>query len=458
MSSKATTPMLKVTSVLLRVAIGAAVLLVGTGIALTLVATKPSLPPRAEGDSAALVVGTVPATRTDVDRVWSGYGTARAMNSANLAAEVPGRIVDRPANIEPGNRVAAGDLIVQIEQTDFLARARAADQFVAQALADLESLKIDEAAWQEQLEIAEEQAAIERRELSQAYAALERGAATPSEIDRRTKALRALEAQVSTIRQQFQRVPSRRATLEATLDRARADADVAKQNVRRTAITAPFDGVLESVSVESDEFVNVGAPIARLVDISRIEVPLKIPASALGYVRVGDAATLRPDGPATHSWPGTVGRISPEADPGSRSITVFIEVTQDAAGFQSASHDSTTLLLPGQFVVCTITGAPETDRLLVPRRAVQDGVLYVAVPNDRGSWTARKTDVRAVFHTTGSHPDIDAIEQQWTVLDTTSIPDDAPIIVTNLDVMIDGRIVSIASRAAAADPASGDPR
>lgn len=85
-------------------------------------------------------------------------------------------------------------------------------------------------------------------------------------------------------------------------------------------------------------------------------------------------------------------------------------------------------------------------------------MLYVAVPNDRGSWTARKTDVRAVFHTTGTHPEIDAIEQQWTVLDTANIPDGAPIIVTNLDVMIDGKIVTIATRAATAEAAAGATR
>lgn len=456
MSSKAANPTLKFTSIALRVALGLAILGVGIGIFGVLFATKPELPPRDQAAS-ALIVGTVPATRGDVDRVCSGYGTARAMNATNLAAQVAGRIVDRPETIEPGNAVTAGDLIVQIEQTDYLARARAAEQFVAQAEADLAALDIDEAAWKEQLEIAEDQASIERRELSQAYAALERGAATTSEIDRRTKALRILETQVSSIRQQFERVPSRRATLHAALDRARADADVAKQDLLRTGITAPFDGVLENVSVENDEFVAVGAPIARVVDIARIEVPVKIAASAFGYVRVGDAATLSPDGPTTHTWDGTVSRISPEIDPGARSITVFIEVRQDPAIFQNAGRDSTMLLLPGQFVTCTITGAPETDRLIVPRRAVQDGVLYLAVPNDRGTWTARKADARAIFHTTGSFPDIDPLEQQWTILHAPEITAGTPIIVTNLDVMIDGRIVNIASRTDATNDA-GDSR
>lgn len=463
MSSKAANRWLKLSSFWIRTLLGIAILAVGGGIAYSLYATKPELPPRDGNDSAVIVVGTIPATRADVDRVWSGYGTARSMNAVNLAAQVAGRIAERPDGVEPGNRVAAGELLAQIEQTDYLARARAAEQFVAQALADLEALKIDEAAWEEQLQIAEDQAAIERRELSQAYAALERGAATTSEIDRRTKALRVLEVQVSTIRQQFQRVPSQRATLEATLDRVRADAEVASQNLLRTGITAPFDGVLESVSVETDEYVNIGSPIARVVDIAHIEVPLKVPASALGYVRVGDVATLRPDGPATHSWTGTVGRISPEIDPGTRSITVFIEVSQNPEAFQRESHDSTTLLLPGQFVACTINGAPETDRLIVPRRAVQDGRLFIALPNDRNLWTARKADVRALFHTTGSYPDIDPAEQQWTVLDTNDIPDNAHIIVTNLDVMIDGKVVNTASRAAdntdqPATTSSGDSR
>lgn len=455
MSAKAPGRALKYTSLAIRTAVGLAILALGAGIAFVLFATRPELPPRAAPE-AALTVGTVPATRTDVDRVWPGYGTARAMNSAALAAQVAGAVVERPEAVEPGNPIQAGDLIVQIEQTDYLARVRAAEQLVSQAQAELAALEVDEAAWAEQVRLADEQAEIERRELAQAYQALEAGAATASEIDRRTKALRALEVQASTVRQQLQRVDSQRAALQANLERLRADLQLAEQNLRRTAITSPISGILERVDIEQDEYLNVGSPVARVVDVSRIEIPLRIAASALGYVRVGSPAVLRPDGPGTHTWEGAVVRISPEIDPETRSVTVFVEVTQPADAFLAPDERSPTLLLPGQFVTGQIVGAPEPGSVLVPRRAVQDSTLYLAQPNDQGLWTARRTPVDPLFHTTGDFPGIDPLERQWTVLPPEALPEGARVIVTNLDAMIDGLVVNIASRAPDASPVPDD--
>lgn len=454
MSSEAASPMLKVFSVFLRGAVGVLVLAAGVGVAAALVATKPDLPPK-DNPTSALTVGTIPATREDVPRTWSGYGSARAMNTVDLAAQVTGRVTERPSAIEPGEPIESGDLIVQIDRSDYLARSRAADQQVAQALADLDGLDIDEQAWTEQVRLTEEQAAIESRELRQAMDALERGASTPSEIDRRTKSVRALEAQVSTMRQQLGRVPSRRAALQANLERLRADADLARENLARATVTSPITGVLQRVDVERGELLAVGSPIARVVDLSRLEVPLKIPATALGYVRVGDGARLTPDGPGTNSWRGEVVRIAPEADAATRTLTVFVEVSQDPAAFERTDHSGATMLLPGQFVVGVITGAPERGRLVVPRRAVQDGKVFVATPNGQGGWTAREAPVSVLFHTTGEFPSIDRYENEWSVLEASPIADGEPIIVTNLDVMLDGTFVSIRARATG-DGGAGD--
>ncbi|MCC7387217.1 MAG: HlyD family efflux transporter periplasmic adaptor subunit [Phycisphaerales bacterium] len=444
MPPKAPTALLKPFSIALRVAVGLLVLFAGFGIARQLIATKPALPPK-DNPTTAMTVGTILATRGDVPRAWSGYGSARTMNAVDLTAQVTGRVTERPAAIEPGLPIGAGGLIVQLEQTDYLARSRAADQFVAQALAELDSLDIDETAWTEQVRLAEEQASIERRELSQALDALERGASSPSEIDRRTKALRVLETQASTMRQQLERVPSRRDALQANLNRLRADADLARENLARTTVTSPITGVIQRVDVEQDELLAVGAPVARVVDLSRLEIPLKIPATALGYVRLGDPAALRPDGPGSNAWHGKVVRIAPEADPATRTLTVFVEVTQDPGAFSSPDHAGATLLLPGQFVVGVISGSPERGRLIVPRRAVQDGMVFLATPNDRGGWTARRTPVETLFHTSGEFPAIDRYERQWSVVENEAIYGGTPIIVTNLDVMIDGLFVEIPS-------------
>lgn len=446
MSSQARRRTLQMSSLALRVLLGLGVLGAGVGIAAALIATKPN-PPTKPVNANALTVGTVPATTIELPREWHGYGTARAMTAADLAAEVSGRAVERPEAVEAGAPIAAGELIVQLERTDFEARLRAAREAVTQAEADLATLEVDEASWERQLELVEEQAAIERRELQQALTALESGAATSSEIDRRTKALRVLESQVSATRQQLERVPSVRQSRRAALERARAEATLTEENLRRTTIRSPISGVLQRVEVEEGELVPVGAPVARVVDLSRVEVPLRIPASAFGHVRVGDEALLRPDGPSTKDWTGRVARMAPEADPQTRTLTVFVEVRQDPGAFERGGGE--TLLLPGEFVTGAIVGSRERARTVVPRRAVQEGSIFVAEPVEGGAWAARRLEVDVLFHTSAELPQIDALERQWAVLET-ALPPGTPVIVTNLDELTEGRFVEHRTRPTAA--------
>jgi RND family efflux transporter MFP subunit len=250
------------------------------------------------------------------------------------------------------------------------------------------------------------------------------------------------------MQQELGRLPTRRQALQATLDRLRADADLAEENLRRTTISSPISGVLQSVSVEPGELVGVGAPIARVVDLSRIEAPLRAPASALGQIRIGDEAALRADGPAAAGWTGAVSRIAPEADQATRTLTVFVEVRQDPGVFQRG--DQGELLLPGQFVTGTIRAAADRPRTLVPRRAVVEGSLFIAEPGPEQTWAAHRVPVEVLFHTTGAFPRIDPLERQWAVL-ATPIPEGTPIIVTNLDDLTEGRYVEGQPRIAAED-------
>ncbi len=446
MSSQAPRSFLKHSSILLRILLGLAVLALGAGIVRALVVTRPE-PPIRPVSTNSLLVGTVPATSMDIPRQWRGYGTARSMNAVDVAAEVAGRVVERPSAIEPGMPVEAGALLARLESTDYLARVRAAQEAIVQASADLDALDVDEASWEEQLRLVEEQVVIERRELQQALAALESGAATSSEIDRRTKALRILEAQASRTRQELGRVPASRQALQATLARLRAEAEVAEENLRRTTITSPIEGVLQRVDVEAGELLTPGSPVARIVDLSRVEVPLRIPSSALGDVAVGDGVSLRPDAPSTREWSGAISRIAPEADQATRTLTVFVEVRQDPGAFREGPAESP-LLLPGEFVVGTIVGAPERGRTVVPRRAVQEGALFIAEAGGQGVWIARRVPVDVLFHAGGEFPRIDPIERQWAVLET-SLPEGVPVIVTNLDDLTDGAFVEQRARATA---------
>ena len=147
-----------------------------------------------------------------------------------------------------------------------------------------------------------------------------------------------------------------RAALEARLAVEEAQEATAALNVSRTVIAAPFEGRIVDVNVDTGERVAPGQVVARLVDLSHLEVPLQAPVSAASSIRVGDEVSVMADGPSGDTWTGRIARMSPEADPTNRTVTVFVEIQQDPSGSES-------LLRPGQFVIGTIAAGGAASRL-----------------------------------------------------------------------------------------------
>jgi multidrug efflux pump subunit AcrA (membrane-fusion protein) len=118
----------------------------------------------------------------------------------------------------------------------------------------------------------------------------------------------------------------------------------------------------------------------RLTDPGRVEVPLSLTLS--DYL---DVAALRDEGrqirvalaenetgsPRWFSDPLDEVRHAPEADERTRTVKIYTEVDNDE---QSVS------LLPGTFVHARIPGPVLNDAMVVPRDAVVEGTVFVAVP------------------------------------------------------------------------------
>ena len=129
-----------------------------------------------------------------------------------------------------------------------------------------------------------------------------------------------------------------------------------------------------------------GRRVARVVNLEKIEVPVRLPSSARVSIRVGDEAQVLSAGSngasrgasgsasggasGVRTWGGRVNRIGPSDDPVTRTFPVYIEVLQNP--------DDPAALTPGRFVMGRITGHEEEQRVVVPRGAVaNDRVLLV---------------------------------------------------------------------------------
>src|SRR5690606_18279055 len=192
----------------------------------------------------------------------------------------------------------------------------------------------------------------------------------------------------------------RRAKLTAKKRSAEEPLASARRALARTRVRAPIAGFIQRLNVDYGERVQPGEPVARIVDVSRMEVPVRVALSASAFVRVGDRAIVRSDGPPGGSWSGRVTRTGPAGGEARGSLTVFVEVVQESP------RDQPPGLVPGAFVRATVYTGRGGEAVVVPRSAVND--QRVMLVNDTGKAESRA--VRVAYYSEGRYPEIHPVE------------------------------------------------
>ncbi len=367
----------------------------------------PSVPP----DHTPLTVNAIRLEPTDVVVPLRAFGTATANRHAVIGCEVNGEVVLRPESLEPGVRVSTGDVLLRIDDRDYLAQRERARSLLAADKATLASLDIEERNTERLIETAREEWQLAEREYNRVRELLESEASNPRELDAARVTVQRARRTLQGLENELALIPQRRARQQATVDLRRAELSTAELNLERCTITAPFDGAIDTVRVELGEQVAPGQQLLTLLEPRWIEVPLELPVSQRADVQPGAAVQLRLESSPDAVWHGTVARIGPTADAALRTFSLYVEVDNE-------THDSP--LMPGVFVEAEIDGPTLIDALLVPRGAVRRGRAFVCA--DR---TARERTVR-ILRNIRADAAIDGLD-----------PGDV-VITSNLDVLYDG--------------------
>lgn len=401
-----------------------------------------------------LVIDAVPVQRT-----WTGYGTARAMNAADVPARVAATVASIPATVEEGAPIAPGGVLVRLDDRDFLAALEAARQRVAELDAQLTRIDVDARVLRDQLELADERVTVARNDLRRVEEASDRGAARDREIDAARSALSAVRGERARLQAELDRLPTARASIDAFRASAVADRRVAELAVERTVIINPLGDLdapgpvpaftIQSVDVEPGESVVPGQRIARIVDPGRIEIPIRVPASARRTLRIGDSVSLYEPGdpPDAPSHRSTVARIAPEDSVETRTTLVY-------AVLEQAPNDVASLA-PGRFVRAEIDSGRAEPRIIVPRRSL-DGDRMLVVGEDN---ILRQIDARPLYGVTLRRPETGLPDSDWVVLESPP-PAGTAIVLNPTRRLVDGRTIDpapVRARAAAATPPEPSP-
>ncbi len=385
-------------------------------------------PPARGGQSVPrLIVEVQPLRRTDYVEWLLGYGTARAVRESTVVAEVSGVVQWLSPKLEPGRYVEAGEELVRLDDRDYRQQEMSTRARLAQAKAALRRIETVIEGLKENLAAARAELEATQRQTERLRRAVEQGAASPSDLDAQLIALKARQRTVIGLESQLRSALPDLEQARAEVDAAEATLAQVRNNLVRTAIRAPYAGFIVERLAQIGVFVAPGTPLFRIVDRSRVEVPISLPASRYGHVR-RDASVevrLKEDGPVV--WRGVVARISPEIDPASRMFRVYLDVRGDGAEAPIA---------PGAFVSARIQGRVFEDVFVLPRTAFMGSRVFVVKPEGNSPEVAVVEE--RIVEVVEALPDV--------VLVRDGVAEGEELVVTNVDQVGQGTRVRVYRR------------
>ncbi|MFQ6003200.1 MAG: efflux RND transporter periplasmic adaptor subunit [Candidatus Zixiibacteriota bacterium] len=211
------------------------------------------------------------AQKSDITSVVTANGKIIPIIDVKISAYVPAKIIRLP--VEEGDVVKKGQLLVQLDDTEYKAA-------VNQAKAQLASTK----------------ASLEQAQL----------------VYNRQKEL--FEKKLSS-KEQYDMAKTELDLAKARHEQAVAAPDEAKYNLSKTTITSPMEGIVTSLNAEVGEIVmigtmnNPGTVITTISDMSEIEAEVEVDETDIAEVKLGQEADIEIDAFPDTTFKGRVTEI-----------------------------------------------------------------------------------------------------------------------------------------------------
>jgi RND family efflux transporter MFP subunit len=171
-------------------------------------------------------------------------------------------------------------------------------------------VKLDETSIRDSLLSASEAMRASSQALDQATRQLER--------------LKTLKASGMISAQALDDAEVRRNNAQSDLSAARAREVSARQQLARTVVRAPFDGIVSDRKVSNGDTASIGKELLKVIDPNSMRFEGRVSADKISQVKVGQPVAFRINGYGDQQFAGTVKRIDPAANDVTRQVEVLV--------------------------------------------------------------------------------------------------------------------------------------
>ena len=317
--------------------------------------------------------------------VLSASGYIVAHHKINVNSKVTGRVAW--IGVEKGDKVKEGQILVRLENQEFLAQyqqAKGAVESTRARLSQLEHGSRPEEVQQAQHNLDEARATLanDRLTLSRTKDLVAQGVFSRQALDDATAKFESSQQRVHSLEQGYQL--SKIGPRQEEIDRAHGDlaeaqgrADFAKAQLDATIIRAPVNGTILERTAEKGELITAqfassaeGGPqgsVVSLADLTDLQVELDIAQDDFSKLSHNQKGVVTVDAFPDRKYDGVIAEISPEANRQKATVQVKVQI-QNPDEYLRPEMNATVKFLANE--VKTTNSQP--SGVVVPTTAVRD--------------------------------------------------------------------------------------
>jgi HlyD family secretion protein len=278
--------------------------------------------------------------RRDLTAVVRASGTIEPKRKVDVSANAMGTVTR--LEVEEGQRVTRGDLLLEIDPTEYRAAVEALEASVLSRQADL---RLAEASL--------DKAQQDHRRMVELY---QEGLASEEQLVSARTTLRVEEARVEAA--------------QHALEQVRANLEKARHDLSKVTIAAPMTGLITRLNVEEGENAimgtlnNPGTVLLTIADMGTLEAVVEVDETEVVQIELGQLAVVEIDAFPDREFTGTVTEIgnSPiRSGGGQQAVDFEVKITLDQAP---------PAIRPGLTAKARVTVAERSDAVAVPLGAV----------------------------------------------------------------------------------------
>lgn len=288
------------------------------------------------GANSAVPIEVMALATEDLPVVVQTVGRIKPDREVLVSAEITGRIEGYGADV--GDRVREGQLLAQIDPTDFRLVLREAQSNLSAAMVHLSAA---------------------RKAYERFQTLLPKGVISQDTFDKVEAEFKAAGAQK---------------------DQAEAGVEIARERLEKTSIRAPFSGMVAGRLIEKGQWIAAGMPVMNILDLSKVRAKVFLTEKDFVHVDRADPVTVVAEAFPERLLAGFIDRIDIEADPMTNTFGMEILVDNPA-----------TILKAGMSARVSVTARVLKDVILIPQNVIifRDKGTEVFVVGDDGRAEAR---------------------------------------------------------------------